>query len=144
MIIDALSLFSDAQALTATADSTNVVDLGAAPTTRNLGVGDPVYLVVHVPTALASSGNAATLTIRLASDSTANLDTSQTDHIVSEAIAEADLVAGYSRVWALPHGNYERYLGIEYTVGTENFTSGAISAFLTRDPQAWAAYPNAI
>lgn len=145
MYVDSLLEFSDSQALTATADSTNVADLGATPTLRDIGNGKQLFLVFQVDTALDSTGEAATLTIRLLSDSTTNLDTSQTEHVVSEAIAEATLVAGYKRIWALPPGaTYERYLGIEYTVGTEDFTSGAVSAFLTDNPDIWNANPDAI
>ena len=45
MILDSLLKFSDAQALTATADSTNVIDLS---NDRDIGIGEPMALVVTV------------------------------------------------------------------------------------------------
>ena len=43
MYTDAQNLFSDAQALTVTADSTNVIDLGVD---RNVGQGEPLAVVI--------------------------------------------------------------------------------------------------
>jgi hypothetical protein len=40
----------------------------------------------------------------------------------------------------LPAGNYERYLGVRYTVAAGPLTAGAFDAFLTTDVQAWRAY----
>jgi hypothetical protein len=45
MIIDAQNLFSDAQALVATAVSTNILDLGAE---RHIGRGEPMAVVICV------------------------------------------------------------------------------------------------
>ena len=143
MIIDNLLNFSDAQALTATADATNVADLGPVTdnTTRDIGTGEPIYFVVTVGTELDSAADGATLAVGLKSDSTTNLDTSETVHISVTGIAEASCVAGAVLVaQVLPPGNYERYLGVEYTVTGENFTSGTINAFLTKDAQLFKTY----
>jgi len=145
VILDYDLQFSDSQALTATAIGANVVDLGANPTTRDIGTGEEVYLVVQVDTELDSAGDAATLVITLESDSTADLATSATTHYSSGTIAEATCAAGAELVKVrLPAGAYERYLGIRYTVAVENFTSGAISAFLVKDVQADAILPDAL
>lgn len=148
MLIDKLNTFSWETALTATAIS-DVIDLlptsGAlnAGTTggpganviRDIGAGKTLYLHILVTTTLDSSGEAATLDVTLESDSTANLATSATVHMTIAQIAEASLSAG---TWIckgrpLPPGNYERYLGVRYTVGTENFTSGAVSAWISEN-----------
>ena len=52
MIIDKTLEFSDAQALTATAASTNSIDLTVA---RDVGVGMPLYINVTVDVALAGT-----------------------------------------------------------------------------------------
>lgn len=139
MQVDANLEFSDAQAVTATAIS-NVIDLGTGNTTRDIGAGEPVYLVILVDTTTASAGS-TTVDFTLESDSTADLETSATTHMTVAAVPKASLVAGYRVVaQALPIGDYERYLGVRYTVNTANFSAGAFTAFLTRQPQAWAAY----
>lgn len=140
-------MFSDRQALTATALSTNVVDIGpmtGGNTTRDIsggtGGGETLYLVFNVTTTLDSAGEAATLTITLESDDVEAINTSPTVHWTSGSIAEATLAAGYQLAVGLPSGAYQRYLAVRYTVGTENFTSGNISATLARDVRNYRAY----
>ena len=130
--------FSDAQTVTATAISTSVIDLTLGQsglTTIDIGNGEPIYLVIQVDTAVTQTGS-GTVTFSLESDSTANLATSATVHWTSGAIAKATLVAEYIVVrMALPLGNYERYLGVRYTV-SETLLTGAFSAWLCKDMQA--------
>lgn len=139
--IDKQCEFSDAQAVTATAISTNVMDLGDDVTTRNIGGPDSLYLVVITQTAATSATSAATLTVTLESDSTADLATSATVHYStgSKAFAAFSPAGTVLAVVQLPFGDYERYLGVRYTVGVENLTAGKFDAFLTRDPQYWRA-----
>lgn len=147
MYLDKQAEFSDAQAVTASAISTNVVDLFAGTasgavnnTLRDIGTGEDVYLVVSVDVAATAAG-AATVTVTLESDSTADLATSATVHASSKAFALAEMTAG-ARLMAikLPAGSYERYLGVRFTVATGPLTAGAFSAFLTTDAQAYRAY----
>ncbi|MAE50080.1 hypothetical protein CMI48_04620, partial [Candidatus Pacearchaeota archaeon] len=49
MILDKENLYSDDQALTTTADSTNVLDLGVA----NRGPGNPMLILIQVTTTFA-------------------------------------------------------------------------------------------
>lgn len=144
MIIDGELEFSNAQAVTATAISTNVVDLGATNTLKDMGNGTPVYLVISTNTAATAAG-AATVTFALESDSTANLATSPTIHFTTAALALAAYqTAGTTVVCvALPwEKTYERYLGVRFTVATGPLTAGAFDAFLTLDPQRFVAYAN--
>lgn len=144
MILDLQSKFSDAQAVTVTAISTNVLDLrnAAAPALVDEGMSGPeTWLVIHVPTAFTAAG-AATMTITVESDSTANLATAPVVHFTSPAIPVASLVAGYNAVKVqLPSADYKRYLGIRYTIATGPMTAGAINAFLTPDLQRNVIYP---
>jgi hypothetical protein len=129
MYIDAQNLFSNAQAVTATDISTNVLDLGATPTLRDLGAGTPIYLVVAQggSTALTdNSGTDGTIVITLESDDNTGLS-SATTHLTSPTIT----------------ATYQRYLGLRYTIANMTATNPAIDAFLTTDPNAWTAYPNA-
>ena len=144
MILDALIEFSDAQAVTSTAISTNVADLGPVTdnTLRDIGTGEPLYLVVQTAVACTDTGNDATLTVTLESDSTANLATSPTVHFSTGALAFSAFAPAGAVVAAvrLPAGLYERYLGVRYTVANGPLTAGAFDAFLTRDVQRFRAY----
>jgi hypothetical protein len=147
MFVDKQNEFSDSQAVTATAISTNVIDTlpmtGNPNLTQNLGGFQGAFLVVQIDVTFTG---ATSMAISLESDSTANLATSPTVHYNSGAIVEASLVAGANGgnfiIIPLPVGAYERYLGLRYTVvGTHG--AGAISAFLVRDIQNWRTYGTA-
>ncbi|HCF3506978.1 TPA: hypothetical protein NIC68_005095 [Pseudomonas aeruginosa] len=146
MYVDKQAEFSNSQAVTATAISTNVYDLyprgNAVNTnvTRDIGVGEDIYLVVQCDTT-ATAADAATVTVSLESSSTADLATSPTVHFVSATLALANLVGGTTLLAIkLPAGQYNRYVGVRYTVATGPLTAGAFSAFLAKDIQAFRAY----
>ena len=148
-IIDLQTKFSDAQAVTATAISTNVLDLRnyatgvTTPVLADEGlVGQNMWLTIVVGTAVTAAG-AATVTFTLESDSDTGLSTSVTTHYSSAAIGKATLVAGYVAVRVqLPSGDYERYLGVRYTVATGPLTAGTFTAFLSPNVQRNITYPN--
>lgn len=145
MILDERLEFADAAAIAlnignAIAPNTDVIDLGG--TSQDIGNGEPLYLVLQVDTAFV--GATATIQFQLASDSTANLATSRTNHIDTGAIAVATWAAGYTKIYPLPVEAYERYLGLWMTVATANVTAGKLNAFLTRNPAKWVALPDAL
>lgn len=145
MLLDNQNYFSDSQAVTSTAISENVIDtasLDLSPTTQDLGVGEDIWLVVQTAVAATDSGDDATLTITLESDSAAGLDDSATVHYSSGAIAFADFSPAGTVVLAvrLPKGEYERYLGLRYTVASGPLTAGQFDAFLTKNIDAYRAY----
>lgn len=153
MILDELLEFCDATAIHIDAADMklvgDVIDLAAstvAPTTRDIGTGEPLYLVIQVDTAITSAG-ACTVKFGLYSDAQAAIavDGSATVHLETAAIAKASLTAG-TVVYAgpIPAGTYERYLGICATVGTTKADTGKINAFLTHDISKWKALPDAI
>ena len=140
MYVDKQNEFADSQVVTGTAISTNVIDLGATNTLKDIGSGQNVYLIVQVDAAATAAG-AATVTFSLESDSTENLATSATVHYTSTAIGKAALTAGSTQLAIkLPAGSYERYLGVRYTVATGPLLTGSFSAFLTTDAQTWRPY----
>jgi hypothetical protein len=150
MILDKFNEFSDAQAVTATAISTNVIDLYplgngvGTNTTRDIGTGENIYLVVMTETAATDTGSDATLTVTLESDSTENLATSATVHFSTGALAFGTFSPAGTVIAnvKLPAGNYERYLGVRYTVGSGPLTAGTFNAFLVKDSQAYRSYAN--
>lgn len=65
MITDKLLMFSEAQAVTASAASTDVIDLGPIDgTRRDIGVGEPLEFWATVNTTATAAG-AATLNVQL-------------------------------------------------------------------------------
>jgi len=133
VITDALLQLSVAQAVTASAVSTNTIDLG---TNRDVGAGSDLYVAFTVDVAATAAG-AATVTFQVISSAAAALTSpaiiSQTD-----AIPKTDLTIGRKPIVlcinsqvlnALPIG--QRYLGAQYTVATGPLTAGSFSAFIT-------------
>ena len=133
MLTDALLQLSSAQAVTASAVSTNTIDLGVA---RDLGGGTKLYAVFTVDTTVTAAG-AATVNFQIISSAAANLS-SPTILIQSDAIGKAELTAGRrptvleipeTVLAAQPIG--QRYLGAQYTVATGPLTAGAFSCTLS-------------
>lgn len=118
--------FSVDQAITATADSTNVLDTQATPTLKDLGIR-PMFVEVLVTEAF---DNLTSLAVGVKSDSTTNLDTSETVHF-TQTILLAALTLGARFILPIPVGqNVERYLGIEYTVTGTAPSVGKVTAVL--------------
>jgi hypothetical protein len=136
MIMDQQSLFSDAQAVTVTANSTNVIDTlpsGGPNTKSGIGDGQDVSLFAQVGSAAFAGGTS--LAIALVSADDAALTTNVITHYTTGAIALASLTAKARLIGLdLPYGKYRRYVGLQYTVvGT--MTAGAITAGLVEDLQ---------
>lgn len=121
-----LRLENSDSAITATRDLTNVIDCQATPVLRDLGI-KPMFIEVIVTEAF---NNLTSLTLSFVTDSTTNLDTSETA-IVSEVIVLARLTLGAKFVYALKPGQtYERYLGGEVTVTGTAPTTGKLHVCL--------------
>jgi hypothetical protein len=128
MIKDSQLEMSAAQAVTASAASTNVLDFGAAGEV----IGHEPYLVVQVREAADSSGDAATVAISLQT-SVDEAFSSPITLFSTAAIAQASLTLNSEPVKVrLPFG-MKQYCRVYYTVGTENLTKGKFDAFLTPD-----------
>lgn len=137
MYVDNNLVMSDAQAVTASAASTKSIDTATA--LRDIGGGEPIELVVVITTDVAASGGASTTTFSLQDSA----DNSTFATVLSSAdIAKASLTAGTEVLRVrLPRG-LRRYIQVYYTVSTNNWTSGAVSAFLTLDRQSNTARPS--
>lgn len=149
MILDERTEFADAGAIDTTgvgyAVLGDVIDLGAA---GELNVPEGAFLHINIDTAVTSDSS-ATVQFALVSDSTSSTigDSTATPavHLLTDAIAKATLVAGYTVVSTpLPRsGNYRRYLGVEARIGTYAVSAGKANAFLTWNPPAQKAFPDA-
>jgi hypothetical protein len=127
--------FSDSQAVTATGATaaTNILDTGAA---HDIGIGEPVYLVIQVDAAVLSTAGAS-----VQFDLVTGATTSPATVIYSSgAIAKASLTAGAQPVIVRLPAGCLRYLGVNYTVTTTSLSGGSFSAFLTKDAQLDKTY----
>lgn len=134
-LIDLQNMFSNQQAITADTISTRVIDTNPNVSdnlTADIAAGKPLYLQVLVTTAMVSAGS-ATLTVALESDDNTSLSSATVHATLASAVAAATMVAGYYivRNFALPAGDYQRYVGLRYTTNTSDFETGNITAWLT-------------
>lgn len=142
MILNKNLTFSEAQAVTATAISTNVIQWNATGTvpyetaamTRNLGAGSYIPILIQVVEDFATL---TSLTITLETSAAAAL-TSPTVLASSGAVAAASLVAGYRipSMQILPDATLLEYIGLRYTVAGSSATAGAITAALATEVQS--------
>lgn len=116
MLIDALLTLSDAQALTATAFSTNTIDLGSVTPKRDIFVGEGLEVVITVDVAADATTGDETYIFQFVQSANANL--SSPDVLSQEQVARGTLVAGFS--FTLPVGQgllTKQYIGLQYTLG---------------------------
>lgn len=143
MLIDSSLQFSSSQAVTASAASDNIVDTLKA---RNIGVGEPLYLVVVCTEAMtdASSDSTVTPTLRTSATATAAApagDLNGTINTLATLPTFAALsAAGTQYIIPLPPATYLRYLDVYYTVANGNLTTGKFTAFITHDIDANQSY----
>ena len=65
MYVDAHNLFSDSQAVTATAVSENLIDFGSA---RDIGVGRELYLLIVVTVVMTDASSDSTVAVTIETD----------------------------------------------------------------------------
>lgn len=124
MLIDAQHLYSDAQALTATAASTNLIDHGSD---RNLGIGVGLSVVIVVDVALDGTTADETYTATLQTDDNASFSSATTVGTVTMTRGAA---IGTRYIIAVPADtSMERYSRLNYTLGGTTPT-GTVTAFL--------------
>lgn len=142
MFLDAQLVFSDAQAITATAVSTNSIDTTFA---RNIGTGpERLYVVFLVKTAFTDSGSDSTVTPSLQTDSDPAFGTVATIRTYDTFAALSPV--GTRLIYLLepitPAGKYKQYIRMNYTLANGSLTTGAISAFIVDTAQLDAIYPS--
>lgn len=136
MIFDKTLQFSDQQAITATAASTNALDFlamgrvygAAADLSRDVAKSARIPLLIQVTETFDTAAEDGTLKIDIELDSTDTFTPDKT--ITIGTFTEAELNAGFQVPWTLlPQGIDLRYARLKYTVGgTGNFTAGKITA----------------
>ena len=141
MILSAEQELSNAQAVTATAVSTNTIDLGATGTvlgapaalTRDIGRGQPIPILCQVETAF-DTDEPGTISVQIITSATSTL-ASPTIVAETDALVSSTLTSGYTMsISCLPDKITQRYLGVRYEV-TNTVSGGTISAAITMGNQ---------
>jgi len=125
-ILDYQLQFSDAQAVTTTAASINVIDTGIADS--NLGGAGNAWVCVTVNTTFTGA-TSMTVTLQDSAD-----DDTYATLLASEVYLEAALVKGEKLLWVPLPAEHARYLRIYYTV-TGAHNAGKADAYITLAPQ---------
>lgn len=130
MLIDSKSLFSDEQAITATADSTNKVNV-----MKMLGKGNPVHLDIRVTEAF---NNLTSLKVELQQCATESGTYAATSFSQTVTLASGGLALG-KRIGPifLPRDVTQPWLKLVYTVTGTAPSTGAIFAAITREISDW-------
>lgn len=126
-IMDFENLFSNDQAVTASAASTNYVDLGVGD--QRSGADQTIVAVVTEDFATLTS-----LNFRLQTDDNTSFS-SATDVLITGEVAVADLVAGKKVEIPVPQG-LERYARLYYTVTGTNASAGKIKSGIVLSGEA--------
>ena len=140
MFLDHQLIFSDAQALTAAAASTNYVDLSVA---RDIGTGQSLYVFVSVDVALTDAGSNSTVSVDLYYDSTTTFtpDDTQRMFIIPATAAAGSLY--FARINPILVTNY-RYAELYYTMNNGDLTTGTVTAGIVMGVQKNFSYPDGI
>jgi hypothetical protein len=135
--VDAQLMFSDEQAVTAAAASTNYIDLGSV---RDIGTGEDLYVVVQVDVAMADSGSDSTLAVALEGDSSTTFTPDGTQTLFTFAATSA---AGTVKIAKLDPGSAPlqyRYIQLKYTPANGDLSAGKFTAFLTNNIDKYVTY----
>jgi hypothetical protein len=137
-ILDSRLECSSAQALTASADSTNVIDLTQAA--RQIGSGRPMYMHFNVVVVADFTTGDETYSFGVATGAAASLGTV----LASRAIVAGTLVAGYNFSIAVPNTGVLRYIGAEYVLAGTSPTI-TVDAYLSdQEAYSWLSTADAI
>ena len=138
MYVDSQLEFSDGQAVTAAAESTNIIDLSIA---RDIAVGEQLYVAINVTVAMTDSGSDSTLTVDAYYDSTETMTPDAQQRLL---IIPALSAIGFQVYVPLsPHlSTTYRYLALQYTPNSGNLTTGTFDAQLVWDIQKNIHYAN--
>ncbi len=124
MILDAQLMFSDAQAITADAASTNIIDLGSV---RQIAVGTPMAVLVGGDVSADITTTDETYSVNIQTDDNAAFSSPTT--VSTNVITAANLAAGAKHIISVPQAGMERYMRVYYDVGGTTPTV-TLTAFL--------------
>ncbi len=131
MLFDTENMFSDDQAITTSAVSTNLIDLGVAGTpvngnqlVRDVGPGTPIEILIQ--NVVAAGGTTPTIQVDLEMDTDSGFGGATV--IASSATLSAAGVGDRLSIVYVPDGATEQFLRLSYTTGgtspTHTVTAG--------------------
>jgi hypothetical protein len=116
MFVDALLLLSDNQALVATGNSTNTIDLGNPTVKNRIGNGEPMAIGVQVGVAADFTTGDESYEIDIVTSATPDLATPT--RIAKYVLTAAQLALFKRFILPIPPGLIvQRYLGLNYVLG---------------------------
>lgn len=133
MILDKLLMFSDDQAVTSTANSTDTFPLTTVGKIQREHRGEAMEVVVQVTETFAT-GTSATLSLSLVTGNTSALG-SPILHYSTPVTGVGVFAAGRKIRFPLAFSANDSdatHLGLTYTVGTGTFTAGKVTAWIQR------------
>lgn len=134
MILDMENMLSWKQAITTTANSTNVVDLGPNHWAKASGSDREIPLFIDINEAFTAA-DAATLNVKIQSSNAEGFGSGVvTHHSLDFALTDLTTVKRLPLSLALP-ADVLRYVRAVYTVGTGPMTAGQISIGVTASRQ---------
>lgn len=136
MIVDAQLMFSEAQALTATAVSTNIIDLKKDV---DIGLTRELFIAVVVGVAADYTSANETYAINIQTDDNASFSSASTIGETVNLDTAAKRAAGYVALLKVPTEN-EQYLRLNYTLGGTT-PSVTLSAYLLEGKDARRLFP---
>jgi len=142
MILDKLLMFSEAQAVTQSAASTDIIDLGPiAGDFRDIGIGYPIELFAQVDVS-ATADSDATVQIVL---ETARTEDFANPHVLVQSDAKSlDVLTAGARITTKVPGGVQRYLRVNYVVAGGPLTAGKFTAGLVLDVDANTPYTDGL
>jgi hypothetical protein len=139
MLTDAQALFSDTQAVTAAAASTNYMDLGFS--LPELGVGYPLYLWVQCDVAMTDGSSNSTLEVKLQTDDNTSFSSASDVFVLATFPAVSAIGARYhAPLPSKPTNAYERYIRLYYTPANGDLSTGSFTAGLSIGVPKWVAH----
>ena len=137
-ILDSRLELSSAQALTASADATNVIDL--TQTARQVGAGKPLFVHFNVTVAADFSTGDETYAFGVATGAAASLGTVLT----TRTLLASTLVAGFNFSIQVPQDGVLRYLGVEYVLAGTSPTVTVDAYVSDQEAYSWTSTADAI
>lgn len=149
MFLDSQLQFSAAQALAGTGVSTNIIDTGANAfagfnVDRNVGIGEPICVVIDVIVAADLASGDETYQFDLQTDTVVGFGSLVA--VVSRVISRALLVAGSQWVMPVPPDTHtSRFLRMNYVLGgtTPSITVTSTLTLMSM-LQNYIAHPDAL
>jgi hypothetical protein len=124
MLLDGQNLFSDAQAVTAAAASTNYINLSVA---RDIGIGEDLYVFLTVDVAMTDSGSDSVMDVYLRYDTTTTFTPDAQQRIFTVPAVSAIGFKIFGKISPMVSTRYQ-YVQLYYDPIGSNLTAGTFTS----------------